>query len=70
MKTEDVQEHFRVQASAYPELMQRLIPHYDLQRDVMAALMPSDRTLPLRILDLGGRVPVRVEIEDGAFSRV
>jgi len=38
---------------AYAELMQRLIPHYDLQRDVMVSLMPSDRTLPLRILDLG-----------------
>src|SRR5207244_7712298 len=33
--------------------MQRLIPHYDLQRDVMVSLMPSDRDLPLRILDLG-----------------
>src|SRR4051812_44519576 len=53
VKTEQVQEHFRAQAPAYGELMQRLIPHYDLQRDVMVSLMPSDRTLPLRILDLG-----------------
>ncbi len=53
MKTEQVQEHFRVQVPAYPQLMQRLIPHYDLQRDVMVSLMPSDRSQPLRILDLG-----------------
>jgi tRNA (cmo5U34)-methyltransferase len=53
VKTEQVQDHFRAQAPAYPELMQRLIPHYDLQREVMVSLMPSDRTLPLRILDLG-----------------
>jgi tRNA (cmo5U34)-methyltransferase len=53
VKTEQVQEHFRVQVPAYPELMQRLIPHYDLQREVMLSLMPSDRALPLRILDLG-----------------
>lgn len=53
MKTEQVQEHFRTQVSVYPELMQRLIPHYDLQRDVMVTLMPKERDLPLRILDLG-----------------
>ena len=27
VKTEQVQEHFRAQVPAYPELMQRLIPH-------------------------------------------
>jgi tRNA (cmo5U34)-methyltransferase len=53
VRTEQVQEHFRVQVPAYPELMQRLIPHYDLQRDVMISLMTSDRARPLRILDLG-----------------
>ena len=53
VKIEQVQEHFRVQVPAYQELMQRLIPHYDLQRDVMVSLMPSERDLPLRILDLG-----------------
>lgn len=53
MKPEQVQAHFRAQVPAYPELMQRLIPHYDLQREVMLSLMPGDRTRPLRILDLG-----------------
>ncbi|HEY4186383.1 MAG TPA: class I SAM-dependent methyltransferase [Polyangia bacterium] len=53
VNADQVQQHFRVQVPAYTELMQRLIPHYDLQRDVMVSLMPSDRTLPLRILDLG-----------------
>ena len=53
VKTDDVRDHFRVQVPAYPALMQRLIPHYDLQRDVMVSLMPADRRRPLRILDLG-----------------
>src|SRR5262245_48953725 len=33
--------------------MQRLIPRYHLQRDVMVSLIGSDRDVPLRILDLG-----------------
>ena len=53
MKTEQVQEHFRAQVPAYPELMQRIIPYYDHQRDLMVSLMPRDRARPLRILDLG-----------------
>jgi tRNA (cmo5U34)-methyltransferase len=53
VKTEQVQEHFRVQVPAYSALMQRLIPHYDLQQDVMVALITKDRDQPLRILDLG-----------------
>jgi len=33
--------------------MQRLIPHYDLQQNLLISLLPPDRSRPLRILDLG-----------------
>ncbi len=53
MKTEQVQEHFRAQVPAYSELMQRIIPYYDQQRDLMVSLMPQKSDRPLRVLDLG-----------------
>jgi tRNA (cmo5U34)-methyltransferase len=53
MKTENVREHFRVQVPNYEGLMRRLIPYYDNQRDLMLALIPFERSAPLRILDLG-----------------
>jgi tRNA (cmo5U34)-methyltransferase len=53
VKTEQVQEHFRVQVPAYPALMERLIPFYDEQQDLMLSLMPKDRLKPWRVLDLG-----------------
>lgn len=53
MKTEQVREHFRLQVPSYSGLMQRLIPFYDLQRELILDLMPRNRTRPLRVLDLG-----------------
>jgi len=53
MKTEQIRQHFQVQVPNYSGLMQRLIPFYDTQRDVMLGLMPLDRDAPLRVLDLG-----------------
>ncbi|PYR07877.1 MAG: hypothetical protein DMF99_21170 [Acidobacteria bacterium] len=53
MKTESVREHFRIQVPDYQGLMRRLIPFYDNQRDVMLALIPFDRGVSLRVLDLG-----------------
>jgi len=53
MKTEQIRHHFQVQVPNYSGLMQRLIPFYDTQRDVMLGLMPLDRDAPLRVLDLG-----------------
>ena len=53
MRTQDVQEHFRIQVPDYPSLMRRLIPFYDEQRDLMRALISFDREAPLRVLDLG-----------------
>lgn len=72
MKTQDVQEHFRVQVPDYPGLMRRLIPFYDQQRVLMRALIPFDRTTPLMVLDLGcGPGLMAAEIlSEFPFSRV
>ena len=53
MDTERVREHFRVQVSDYPGLMNRLIPFYDEQRKMMLHLVPFDGAAPIRVLDLG-----------------
>jgi tRNA (cmo5U34)-methyltransferase len=53
MNTLDVRDHFRRQVPHYEALMRRLIPGYDQQRDLVLALMPSDRDAMLRVLDLG-----------------
>ncbi len=53
MDTERVRDHFRVQVSGYPDLMRRLIPFYDEQREIMLRLIPFDRAAPIRVLDLG-----------------
>lgn len=53
MKTQDVQEHFRVQVADYPGLMRRIVPFYDQQRALMRTLIPFDRAAPIRVLDLG-----------------
>jgi tRNA (cmo5U34)-methyltransferase len=53
METDQVREHFRIQVPNYAGLMERLIPFYEGQRDLMMELMPLDRSLPLRVLDLG-----------------
>jgi len=53
METDQVREHFRIQVPNYAGLMERLIPFYEGQRELMLELMPLDRSLPLRVLDLG-----------------
>ena len=53
METDQVRDHFRIQVPDYAGLMERLIPFYERQRDLMLELMPLDRSLPLRVLDLG-----------------
>lgn len=53
METEAVKKHFQIQVPDYPSLMQRLIPFYDAQRDLMLGLIPLGRNAPLRLLDLG-----------------
>jgi tRNA (cmo5U34)-methyltransferase len=53
MNTSDVRDHFRRQVPDYEALMRRLIPGYDEQRGFVLALMPTDRSAALRVLDLG-----------------
>src|SRR6266542_3481800 len=66
METEQVRHHFRTQVPKYSELMQRLIPFYDEQRDIMLSLMPLNRDAQLRVLDLGcgpGMMAARILLE-------
>jgi tRNA (cmo5U34)-methyltransferase len=53
METERIRDHFRVQVTDYPDLMKRLIPFYDEQREIMLGLVPFDRAVSIRVLDLG-----------------
>ncbi len=53
MDSEAVREHFRVQVADYPDLMRRLVPFYDEQREIIVALIPFQRHQSIRVLDLG-----------------
>jgi tRNA (cmo5U34)-methyltransferase len=53
MKTKQVRDHFRVQVPNYAEFMERIIPFYEAQRNLMLELMPPDRCARLRVLDVG-----------------
>jgi len=72
MNTPEVQAHFRAQVSDYPALMRRLVPFYDEQRRLIRSLIPFERTLELRVLDLGcGPGLMAAEIlADFPYSRI
>lgn len=53
MKTEAIREHFRAQVAEYPDLIKRLVPFYDEQRDIIVGLVPFARDRAIRVLDLG-----------------
>ena len=53
MMTEQIIGHFAVQANNYENLMERIVPHYKKQHDVIYELLPEDSAEPLRVLDLG-----------------
>jgi len=53
MKTEQIRHHFQVQVPNYSGLMQRLIPFYDSQRDVLLGLLILDRDAQMRVCVLG-----------------
>ena len=53
MKTAAVREHFRRQVQDYPDLMRRIIPFYDEQREVICRLIPFESHRAFRVLDLG-----------------
>lgn len=53
MNIDKVSEHFEREAFVYDELILRLIPNYEEQLDVIAKLIPFERTKQLTALDLG-----------------
>ena len=53
MKTEAIRDHFRAQVPEYGDLMKRIIPFYDEQRDIIVRLIPFGRHEAFRVLDLG-----------------
>ena len=53
MRTEAVREHFRQQVEDYPDLMRRLIPFYDDQRDTMGRVIRFESERHFCVLDLG-----------------
>ena len=53
MEPDSIRHHFKAQVPDYPNLMKRLVPFFDEQREILLRLIPFDREAPLRILDLG-----------------
>lgn len=52
MEKEQVKEHFAKQADNYEELMERLIPQYQIQHQIISSLLPTD-VEKCRAIDLG-----------------
>lgn len=53
MSLDRVRNHFEGEAFEYDSLIDRLIPFYKEQNEVMLAVVPQDRSLKLKALDLG-----------------
>ena len=53
MNNQEVQKHFSKQANDYESLMQRLVPNYIQQSNIISKLLPSDSETKCRVLDLG-----------------
>jgi len=53
MMTEQIIGHFSGQAGEYDNLMERLVPQYKKQHEIIYELLPEKSTNPLRVLDLG-----------------
>jgi tRNA (cmo5U34)-methyltransferase len=53
MMTEQIIEHFSVQANNYESLMERIVPQYKKQHEVINELLPENPVQDLRVLDLG-----------------
>ena len=53
MKAEDVQAHFRAQVPDYAEFMQRIVPFFNEQREIMLSIVPFAKQDTFRVLDLG-----------------
>lgn len=48
-----VHEHFQAEADDYDRHIRQFVPHYQLQTEVMLALLPFAPAAPLAVLDLG-----------------
>lgn len=53
MNLHQVRNHFESEAFEYDNLIDRLIPHYNQQHEVMLAVIPFDTSTELTALDLG-----------------
>jgi len=53
MMTEQIIGHFSGQVGEYENLMERLVPRYRKQHEIIYELLPEKSEQPLRVLDLG-----------------
>ena len=53
MMTDHIIGHFAGQANTYENLMERLVPQYKKQHEIIDELLPENSDKPLRVLDLG-----------------
>ena len=53
MMTEQIIGHFSGQVGEYENLMERLVPRYRKQHEIIDELLPEKSEQPLRVLDLG-----------------
>jgi len=53
MMSEQIIDHFSGQAVKYENLMERLVPQYRKQREIIYELLPEKSAQPLCVLDLG-----------------
>ena len=53
MMTEQIIGHFSGQVGEYENLMERLVPRYRKQHEIIYELLPEESEQPLRVLDLG-----------------
>ena len=53
MMTEQIIGHFATQSNKYENLMERIVPQYKKQHEIIYELLPENSDEPLRVLDLG-----------------
>lgn len=50
---ENIKEHFEVEAHAFDEIIQCLIPYYPQMLEALVAALPFERATPIHVIDLG-----------------
>jgi len=53
MSTDNVREHFEDEAKEFDSIILKLIPHYSTMVRVLVEAIPFERSVPLRVIDLG-----------------